>query len=224
MSLRLAIYGASGLTGSEVLSQAINHAEVEIVYSIGRKQLGIESSKLIQIVTKNQQIIDEIELPEVDVVICCLGTTIKKAGSQEAFKEIDVNIPVRIARRAKNKQVHTFIVQSSIGAGEGAKGFYLRCKTEMENEVENLGFQSTYILRPSLLTGKRKEFRFAERVSEALLMIVKPLLLGRAKKYRAISVNDVANALLKCAFAKTVGLSILESDEIQNTADVGVQH
>lgn len=219
MGLKLAIYGASGLTGSELLKRAIANPEVERVFVIGRRLLDLHSTKLVQLVTNSGQLIDEIELPEVDAVACCLGTTIKKAGSEEAFREIDVHIPVRIARRAKSNHVGTFVVQSSIGAGAGAKGFYLRCKTEMEEAVINQNFTSTYILRPSLLLGERKEFRFGERISGYLLMLFGPLLFGKAQKYRAISANDVANTLLKCALTKKAGLSILESDAIQKLAE-----
>jgi len=219
MGLKLAIYGASGLTGSDLLKQSLLHDGVEVVYTVGRKKLDVKASKLVQLISENNQLIDEIVIPEVDVVVCCLGTTIKKAGSQDAFREVDVNIPIRIAQRAKDNHVNTFVVQSSIGAGLGAKGFYLKSKTEMEQVVSSLGFSSTYIFRPSLLTGKRKEFRFGERAFEFFLLMFKPLLLGSAKKYRVIAASDVAKAMLKCAIDRKNGVTILESDDIQQRAD-----
>jgi uncharacterized protein YbjT (DUF2867 family) len=219
MGIRLAIYGASGLTGSEVLRQALVHDGVEVVYSVGRKKVDFQGSKLVQLSPETKQLIDEIILPEVDVVVCCLGTTIKKAGSQEAFREVDVNLPIRIARRAKDNHVATFIVQSSLGAGSGSRGFYLRCKTEMEEIVQGLGFSSTVILRPSLLLGKRKEFRLGEKISEIVLLLFKPFLFNGAKKYRAIAASDVAKAMLIYSLNSRKGVSILESDEIQKIAD-----
>lgn len=215
MGIKLAIFGASGLTGMELLNQAIKHPDVDAIYSLGRKKLEFQSDKLVQLQPEGLQLIDEIEYPSVDAVVCCLGTTIKKAGSQDAFREVDVNLPVRIARRAKNNHVKSFIVQSSIGAGPGARGFYLRCKTEMESKVLELEFESTIVLRPSLLLGNRKEFRLGERISAILLKVINPFLVGAARKYRAIHAKDVASAILQCSLKRRLGVSVLESDEIQ---------
>jgi uncharacterized protein YbjT (DUF2867 family) len=218
VGIRIAIFGGSGLTGFEVVKLSIENKDVEAIYSFGRSSLKLKSDKLFQQALNTSTLAESISLLNIDVAVCCIGTTIKKAGSKEAFRAIDVELPLKIAQSSKEAGIKKFIIQSSIGAGPGAGTFYLKCKTELENKISELEFESTIILRPSLLLGDRKEFRLAEHISSVLMRILNPLLVGKARKYRGINASDVAKAILHLSIIEKSGIAILESDEIQNCA------
>jgi len=158
-----------------------------------------------------------VELSNVhaDDVYCCLGTTIKKAGSQEAFKKIDLGLVVTIAGLMKKQGAEQFLVISAMGADKDSKIFYNRTKSEMEAALQELGYPCLRIVRPSLLLGPREEFRLGEKIGVILTPILKPFLQGSLKKYRPVEAEKVAQFMLKISGEEPVaGVHVYESDVI----------
>jgi uncharacterized protein YbjT (DUF2867 family) len=131
-----------------------------------------------------------------EAALCCLGTTIRQAGSQQAFRAVDLDAVLIFARAARAANARRFVVISSVGANPESKNFYLRTKGEMEQQLEALGFESLDILQPSMLLGWRREMRPLELLGCALMPLVNPLLGGRYAVYRGISATTVAKAML----------------------------
>lgn len=213
------LIGASGLIGNYCLKALLeddSFAEVEVWV---RKPLGIIHRKL-RIVFIDFPNISHIPNTDASHIFCCLGTTIKKAGSQDAFRKVDFEYVVEMAKLAKRSGVGKFLVISSIGASVGASNFYLRTKGEMEEEVINYGPSTVVIFRPSMLLGKRNEFRPAEIIGQAMMKVFKFILISKLKKYRAIEASDVALAMVMLAKQSKNGVITLESDQIQKLAKV----
>lgn len=208
------VFGASGLTGSFVLKQLVQDERYEKIKVFTRSALEVKSDKIDLIDTG----LDELEKHEDEIrgndVFCCLGTTIKKAGSRENFRKVDLEYPVRIAAAASRNQVPDFLVISSIGADPGSSNFYLRTKGEMEKEVQEYTFKKIVILRPSMLLGKRREFRLLEEAAKLIMLPLNFLLVGKLRKYRAIDAERVATAMIKFANIAT-SKNIFESHEIE---------
>lgn len=214
------LVGASGLIGQHLLSRLLAADDYAQVIILVRTQNKIQHKKLQQYVVNFQQLEQELDkltaneklfIPE--HVFCVLGTTIKKAGSKKAFKQVDYSYPVTIARYFRRRNTSLFAIVSAMAADKSSRVFYNQVKGQVESDLMALNFASLGIFRPSLLTGERQEFRFAERLGAILMKVFARLI---AKKYRAIPAEKVANAML--AFAKNPGQGrcIIESDQLQN--------
>jgi uncharacterized protein YbjT (DUF2867 family) len=143
----------------------------------------------------------------VDQIICTLGTTLKAAGSREAFRRVDYEYPLVLAKLGLRQGARHFLVVTALGADANSRVFYNRVKGDLENALRSLGYRSVTIVRPSLLTGKRKEFR----VFESIGRLVGPVIPGR---YRPVRAAAVAHALVRAAREDLPGLNIIESEEI----------
>lgn len=212
------IIGGTGLTGTQLLKILLTSDIYDKVISIVRSDLKISHPKLKQYVIDFDNSESYADLIEGNDVFCCIGTTIKKAGSQEAFQKVDLEYPVKIAKIASANGVKQFSIISSIGANPNSSNFYLRTKGKCEEELRKLAFQSTSIFRPSLLVGNRKEFRLGEKIGEVLMRLLSIFMIGKLRKYRAIKVQKVAYAMFQIAQENTVGYHIYESDKIEETA------
>lgn len=191
------VIGATGLTGQHLVNLLLESAGYGAVRAVGRKPLVIRHPKLQQsIISMDDEAALETALKG-DVLFCCIGTTIKKAGSQAAFTAVDHDIPVRCGRIARKNGVPQFHLMSSIGAGKDARNFYLRTKGNTEEALKAMNFPALYIYRPSLLTGNRGEFRLGEQVSEWLSPVFSLLLQGGMKKYRPVKAAVVAERMLQ---------------------------
>ncbi|MCW1913983.1 hypothetical protein OJ996_10375 [Luteolibacter sp. GHJ8] len=146
-----------------------------------------------------------------DAVICALGTTIRKAGSQAAFREVDHELPLLIAKFCREQGARSYALTSSIGAKASSSSFYLRTKGETERDLEAIGYPSLTILRPSVIGGLRSESRPMERFSVSLLEGLRPLV---PRRYRVIQASRIAARLLESALAAAPGRTIYESEEI----------
>jgi len=144
---------------------------------------------------------------------CCLGSTIKKAGSQHAFRLVDEKYVIRFAEEAKKCDARCFVVISAVGADLNSSVFYNRVKGSMEDGVRRVGLRSVYIIRPSLLLGERKEKRFGERVAVAMAPLISALTAGPLRKYRPIQASRVAEIAIQCAAQAEGGFHILEGFE-----------
>ena len=212
------LFGATGLVGSHLLKHLIKDERYDYVRIFVRKPLSILNGKVQQHVIDFGHLENGKQLITGDDLFCCLGTTIRKAGNQEAFRAIDYGLTVKLAEIVSTNLVGGFYVISSIGVDSKSRNFYLRTKGEMERDVRNFKFDRLAILRPSFLLGKRNEFRLGESVAKVLAPVFNPFLLGTLKKYRSIKANTVARAILHIA-NNTYYQVIFESNEIQEIAD-----
>jgi uncharacterized protein YbjT (DUF2867 family) len=219
MSQTAIVIGATGLTGSSLVSALLNDPGFSAVKAVGRKPLALQHAKLENItlsMTDTQALQAALQG---DVMFCCIGTTIKKAGSQKAFIEVDKDIPVRCAEIAHKNGVGQFLLISAVGANAAARNFYLRTKGQVEKEVARTGIEGIHIFRPSIILGERPEFRLGEKIGAAIMFGIRFLLQGKLKKYRGISADTIADAMKHIAIQKIRGTHIYESDEIQAIAD-----
>lgn len=207
---RLLILGATGLVGQQVLAQALADPSLVQVMAPTRRALA-PHPKLLNV------IVDFKALPHADwwaadAVVCCLGTTLKLAGSPAAFREVDHDHVLAAARLARAAGTPTFALNSSLGASAGSGNLYLRTKGETENGLAALGFTSLTLVRPSLLDGgPRPAVRPAEAVGLWLSRLARPLIPAR---YRAVRTEAVARALLQAVRAAKPGRCCVENAEI----------
>jgi uncharacterized protein YbjT (DUF2867 family) len=188
--------GASGLTGSRTLDALLDAPDVTRVLAVSRRPLGREHPRLANRIVQFAQMESQLKGVTADAALCCLGTTIRQAGSQQAFRAVDIDSVLTFARTARAAGAKRFVVVSSVGANPGSKNFYLRTKGEMEQQLEALGFESLDILQPSMLLGWRREMRPLELVGLTLMPLVNPLLGGRYAAYRGISATTIGKAML----------------------------
>lgn len=214
------VFGSTGLVGRSLVKQLLDHPEYSAVTCINRREQSIDNPK-------NKEFIDDLsdtsKLAEYitggEDVFCCLGTTIKKAGSRENFEKVDLELPVAIGKACEKNKVSHYLVVSSIGADAKSGNFYLRTKGTMEEAVKKMNISHKTIVRPSMLLGKRNEFRAGEEIVKVLMKIAAPLMFGNWKKYRAIQAGEVAKAMLVIANSSPSGRVIFESNELHEIAN-----
>ncbi|RFM32014.1 NAD(P)H-binding protein [Chitinophaga silvisoli] len=219
MSQTAVVIGATGLTGSNLVTLLLHDDRFSKVKVLLRTPSLKQRPGLEPVIVDFN---DEEGLAQAltgDAVFCCIGTTIRQAGSQEQFREVDFGIPVRCATIARRQGVKQFLLMSSIGANAASKTFYLRTKGETENAIMALAFPGYHIFRPSILVGARKEFRFGEWFGYILTSLFFFFLLGKWKKYRAIKAENVARGMIYAATNTPNGAHIYESDKIKEMAN-----
>lgn len=188
--------GASGLTGGFALDALLGAPEIGRVVAVSRRPLQREHSRLANRIAQFDRLETQLKGLSCNVALCCLGTTIRQAGSQERFRAVDLDCVLSFARAAKAANAQRFIVMSSVGADSQARNFYLRTKGEMEEQLAAVGFASLDILQPSVLLAWRAEMRPLELGARLLMPLVNPLLLGRYAAWRGIPARTVAAAML----------------------------
>lgn len=189
------VAGGSGLVGGHLLRKLCTGADVARVIAVSRRPLSYDHPKLANRIVRFESLEESLDGTRADVAFCCLGTTLRSAGSQAAFRAIDYDCVVAFARAARRAGATRFVLNSSVGADPGARNFYLRVKGETEIAVEGLGFSALDIFQPSLLLGWRRELRPLELAAMAVLPLFGPLLLGNAERYRAVAAEVVAGAM-----------------------------
>jgi uncharacterized protein YbjT (DUF2867 family) len=209
------IAGASGLTGSICLDYLLQSKDFHKVISLGRRQLPINHPKLKQIITDFSNLDETLSGIQADDFFCCLGTTMKKAGSKEAFMKVDYEYPVLLADYAKSTGAKGFHLVSAIGADKKSFFFYNRVKGMVEEEIMSLEFENTNIFRPSLLDGDRKENRAGEKIALIITKLLSPLMIGPLRRYRPTKAEAVGFAMVEMATKGIKGLSILEPEQIE---------
>ncbi len=211
------IAGASGLVGGHLLLRLLESPLFDRVISVGRRTMPVSHPKLTQVVA-DFATLGANTLPAVPTdLFCCLGTTMRQAGSQEAFRKVDFDYPVRLAHLAREAGAAYYIV-SSLGADPGSRYFYMRVKGEVEAELKRMNLRSLHIFQPSLLLGHRKQFRLGEAVAVAVSPVYNLLMVGPLRKYRGIQAADVAGAMLRTAEAARPGAHTYQSDLIVEIA------
>jgi uncharacterized protein YbjT (DUF2867 family) len=203
---RILLAGATGLTGEHLLDRLLNEPTVERVLAPSRKPLA-EHPRLENPVGQLQALLPLLT-GEIDTAFCCLGSTIKNAGSQEAFRAIDHDLVIEFARRARELGARHLLVISALGASPDSSIFYCRVKGEMEQALRAQNWPQLTIARPSQLLGRRMEVRPVERLTASLSY----LLPG---KYRGIPACTLARALWRLALEDGDGTRVVESDELR---------
>jgi uncharacterized protein YbjT (DUF2867 family) len=209
------VLGATGLVGGQCVELLLADAGWDRVTTIGRRPLDRDHPKLVQRVVDLGRMEDEADAFAADDVFCCLGTTIAKAGSREAFMRVDHDYPVAAARLASGRGAKRFLLVSALGADAESRIFYNRAKGEVERDVAALPFDGVALVRPSLLLGDRAEHRGGEAFAQKVMPLLSPVMVGPLRKYRAIEAIAVARAMVRLAREGFTGVRVVESDELQ---------
>ena len=200
------IAGATGLTGEHLLDRLISEPTVARVLAPTRRPLAAHPH-LENPVGELQGLLPQLS-GQVDTAFCCLGSTIKQAGSQEAFRAIDHDLILAFARRARELGARHLVVISALGANPNSSVFYNRVKGETEEALKAMGWPQLTIARPSLLLGARHEFRLGERLAA-------PLLRWLPGKYRGIDACALARALWRLALEEEDVIRVIESADLR---------
>ncbi|HQH41930.1 MAG TPA: NAD(P)H-binding protein [Bacteroidales bacterium] len=208
------LFGATGLTGRYVYQYLLKEENYSTIRIFTRSPFLHDEPRVENIVIDFEKLSSYESYMKGDVLFCCLGTTRRKAGSRENFRKVDYDYVTRIAEIAEKAGVKKFLVISSIGADAESKNYYLRVKGEKENFLIHTTIPQVVILRPSLLLGRREEFRFGEEVGKQIYSLLKFLLIGPLRKYRGIHAKTVARAMVRLANVDTIGRQIVQSDQI----------
>lgn len=223
--------GATGLVGNAVLQRCLDDKNIAAIIVPTRRPLTIKHAKIRGIVmdltsTENSQksssLSDAIGIAsggKIDAYISALGTTIKTAGSREAFISVDRDLVTRMAEIAKQQRAQQVIFISSVGATRQTSNFYLRVKGETEDLLERMKYKRVDILRPGVLLGPRSDSRPSEAIAQKLSFIYNPLLKGPLRRYRAISAETVADAVMELLSKKETGIFVHENAEMVRLAD-----
>ena len=206
------VAGATGLVGRQVVELLLGDSRYRQVMVITRRPLDLQHSRLITLLVKDFDRLAQHDWQAHDV-FCCLGTTMRQAGSKEAFRQVDFDFVVKLARESHRRGAANFLLVSALGANVRSSVFYNRVKGEVEAEVSRLGFSRVVIVRPSLLLGNRNESRLGEDVGKVIARYLRWLIPVR---YRAIESNKVARALVYYANQTNPGVFIHESSELQS--------
>jgi uncharacterized protein YbjT (DUF2867 family) len=209
MQMSVSIAGATGLVGGHCVSAFVARPEFEPVELLVRLPTPVLASqrRAVDRIVDFEQLQQNQEILRTTHVVSALGTTMRKAGSKEAFRRVDYDYPLALARLALSRGAQHFLLVSSVGADPESRFFYTRVKGELEDAILALGFRSVTIVRPSLLFGEREEFRPAESMGRYVMALA-------PARYRPVHGRQVAAALLAAALADRPGATILESEQI----------
>jgi uncharacterized protein YbjT (DUF2867 family) len=210
---RALVAGASGLVGRACLDVLLADPACRRVTVFGRRPLGRSAPTLAERIVSLERLDAEPAEPA-DHAFCALGTTIRTAGSREAFRRVDLDMVASFAAFAKRSGASSMVLVSSVGADPGSRNFYLRVKGEAEAAAVGQGFASVHVLRPGLLVGHRSEHRAGEAAAQRVMPWLAPVLQGPLRRYRAISAAIVGDAMVGAALAGRTGTTVLHFDEI----------
>jgi len=193
------VAGGSGLVGGYLIQALLGAPEYGRVFALTRRPLGREHPKLANRIVLWPRMAEQLKGMAANEAFCCIGTTRAAAGSDEAFRETDLDAVLLFAQASRAVGVTRFVVVSSVGAKSDSKKLYLRTKGEMEEALAMVGFNSLDILQPSLLLGSRKEMRPLELAGRVLAPLINPMLTGTRESLRAIPAETVARGMLGAA-------------------------
>ncbi|MGA8621256.1 MAG: NAD(P)H-binding protein [Candidatus Sulfotelmatobacter sp.] len=209
--MRFLLLGATGLVGRTALKQALAKDAISEVVAPSRRPL-VPQNKLVNPVNlRLDELAPRVKSWDVDAVICALGTTKAKAGSQEAFRYVDYTLPLVFAKSAHGAGVETFALVSAIGAATNSMSFYARTKGEVERDIQQIGFRSLTICRPSIIAGERSETRIAESAVLAISRALAPIL---PKKFHVNPAPVIAATLLDSVLTARPGCRWVFAEEL----------
>lgn len=209
--MKLLLIGATGLVGHEVLAQALASPRVETVTAPTRRPLAVAHRKLTAPIVRFDDLPEDADWWRADAAICTLGTTIGKAGSREAFRKVDHDYSLAVARLARAHGTPRLAVVSAMGANRNSPFFYSRVKGELEADLAALAFPSLTVARPGLIGGDRAERRPGEHVARLVLEWLGPAL---PKAWRVNSAARIAEVLLDAALDDRTGTRFVGAAEM----------
>lgn len=209
------LIGATGLVGGYVLKQLLEDPDYSRVIVLTRRTLSINNPKLHEVLVNFDELNNYSGDIKADAVFCCLGTTIKTAGSQEAFRKVDYEYPLKVAEIAKQNGTKTYLLVSALGSSKSSIIFYNRVKAEVEEAISKLNFEALHILQPSLILGDRQEKRMGEGIARAAAPVFDALMLGPLNKYKSIRAEQIAKAMIHYSKQDVKGVFRHESNELQ---------
>jgi len=217
--MQVVLAGATGLVGSVLLEQLLNENSVQTVTTVGRRAAGVSHLKLREVLIPDFQKVEQITSQlQGDVFICCLGTTIRSAGSKANFFKVDHDSIVAFGRLAHRQGARVFIVISASGADARSAIFYNQVKGQTETDLRKLGLQSLIIFRPGLLEGHRQENRPGERMALALVPALRSVLPGAWTRRFVTPVSTLARAIVRATTQSnstpSVGTVVVEASDI----------
>lgn len=207
------IAGASGLVGSQLLPLLLASSRYSKVIVVGRRPVPLVHPKLEQRILDFERLEENAMRLIADDVYCCLGTTMRQAGSKQAFYRVDYLYVVTLAALTARNFAAQLLLVSAVGASPSSRLYFRRVKGEVEEAVRELPFRAIHIFRPALLLGERDEYRPGERVKATLLGMLSPLLIGPLRKYRAVPADTVARAMLQAAEDEGNGIRLHRAAE-----------
>jgi len=215
------VAGATGLTGSTLLRQLASDSRFARVIVLARSAKRGLPERVESVIVDFEALANGDSTVAIDhaasdelAVFCCLGTTINVAGSQAAFRRVDFDYVVAVARWAKAQHAVHFGLISALGASAKSSVFYTRTKGEAEDAVRALALPSVHIVRPSFIDGNRTESRPGESVAIRFARGISPLLLGPLRRYRVVTAEAIAASLLAASTSPVAGVSVTESEAI----------
>jgi uncharacterized protein YbjT (DUF2867 family) len=212
------VIGASGLTGAKLVRALLDTSAYTRVLALSRRPLPLSHARLANRVLRFEDMEAQLQGSQCHDAFCCLGTTLRQAGSQQAFRAVDQDLVLRFARLALQLGARQLAVVSSVSANAESKNFYLRVKGETERALAGLKAEGLHLMQPSLMLGSRRESRWQESLAKAAMMLARPLLVGDASRWRAIRAETVAAAMVTVALGGRRGVHRYEFAQMQRMA------
>ncbi len=209
--MKVMLVGATGLVGTQVLQLLLDDPRCQTVVAPTRRSLALAHAHLLNPVVDFAQLPEAADWWAVDAVICALGTTLKQAGSREAFAEVDHQYPLQVARLARSHGASTFVLNSAKGADPQSRFFYNRVKGALEQDLRGLGYPSLTLVRPGLIGGERAEHRRGEKLASAVLRALRPVL---PRSWRINPAENIAATMVEAAINPKAGVRSVEADQL----------
>ncbi len=209
--MKLLLLGATGLVGDRALKLALAGNAFSEVIAPTRTPLAPSAKLVNPVVPRLEDLAPHLATYKPDAVICALGTTIAKAGSREAFRHVDYDLPIEFGKAAHAAGVESFAIVTFVGASADSRFFYGRTKGEVERDIQKIGLRCLTICKPNFIEGKRSEARPLESAMIVLLRFLAPIL---PKKYRVNPAHAIATALLDAVAAARPGCRWISSEDM----------
>ncbi|MFM0047772.1 NAD(P)H-binding protein [Paraburkholderia sediminicola] len=208
--MNLLVVGSTGLVGRHVLDAALGDSKIDRVVALARRALPVHP-KLHALQVDFDHLPEDAEWWKADAVICALGTTMRVAGTRQAFRQVDHDYPLAVARLAHRHGTPVFVLNSAIGADVASRFFYNRVKGDVERELAGIGFTAITYVRPGVISGFREEFRIGEQALVVALMLSRRLL---PRRWHLNPAPRIAGALIEAAISPAPGIHIVTSDRL----------
>lgn len=213
------VAGATGMMGRQLVQLLLEDPAYQRIIVLVRRSMGISHPKLVEKQVSFDRLESELDasvLKDADV-FCTLGTTMQQAGSKEAFRKVDHEYPLTLAKAALKHGAASYVIVTAMWASEKSWMFYTRVKGQLEQDLLSLGLPRLVILRPSLLLGDREDESFGDRATDMIFRLIDPLLIGPLARMKAIQCKDVAQAMIMLAHESGPAVEVLESEVISKT-------
>ena len=206
------VIGSTGMIGEALVKKLIADPAYGTIRLLVRRSVIYPDPKVeVVIVNFNDQADIAQKLGTGESIFCCIGTTQSKVkGDKSAYRKIDFDIPVDVARQGLQNNFKKFLLVSAVGANPKSGNFYVKLKGEVEEALKQLKIPSLHIFRPSLLMGKRKEYRFTEKLVQAIMPVFSVFFVGKFSKYKEVKAEDVANAMAEAGKSEKTGVFVYE--------------